>query len=442
MAEIFSGIASVSLWLVILILALAYVVIVGGLRAFLRPALVGNLDPLNITLLLFTGPAIIGLILTPFLIDSASQSYFLILLFMSVLFLIIRFAGKPRKVDLSDRMDVDFQVTLLFFTMLIIIANVTVNMIIPGKIPLLTEGGSASRFDATENSRLLTWLSLGTGPVAGLIFAVTQNIRVRKFALIAVVLIVGQSLLFASKGSILTIVFILLNSSFIARARNDRERYRKLRRALISSIVIVTLIVPFYLSFILASGGMGVVGGLTVRFLGGFDQLIYASQSDLLRPAGIDSLMKVDIFDYQLMPFVKAVFSTKYDYSSVGQYVVEAATGTYIEGPFTLPNSNLILETILTSGKYLGFVFFILELSGFYWCRRVVLRRPITPFSLVLVQAVILTPVGLFYSGQEWVTETILLFFIVVAALFLSKLWRSILWLLRMQPVPDIVRSR
>lgn len=415
-------------------MALVYLVIVGGLRAFLRPALVGNLDPLNITFLLFTGPAIIGLLLTPFLIDSASQSYFLILLFMCVWFLIIRVAGKPKKIGLSDKMDADFQVTLLFFTMLIIIANVIVNMIIPGKIPLLTEGGSASRFDSTQNSRLLTWLSMGTAPIAGLIYAVTQNTRVRRFALIAVILAIGEGLLFASKGSILTIVFILLNSLFIAGVRNDRERYRKLRRALISSIVIVALIVPFYLSFILARGGTAAVVELTVRFLGGFDQLIYASQFDLLRPAGFDSLMKVNIFDYQLMPFVKALSSIKYEYSSVGQYVIEAATGTYIEGPFTLPNSNLILEAILTSGKYLGFVFFILELSGFYWCRRVVLRRSITPLSLVLVQAVVLAPTGLFYSGQEWVTETILMFFTVIAAIVLSKLWKVILWALRMGP--------
>jgi hypothetical protein len=440
MTEVFSRIVGAPIWLVFIVVLSLYLIIVGALRVFLRPAMVGNLDPLNIIIFTSLCPAIVGLALTPYLVNSATQSYFLILMFMGFWILVIRVAGKPRKIDLSDRMGVDFQATLLFLTVLIIIANVTVNMIIPGKIPLLTEGGGLnSRFEATQNSRLLSWLSLGTTPMAGLLYAVTENSRIRKFAIIAMFFQIGANLLFASKGAIVAIVFVLLNALFIARVRNDQERYRKIRRGLIGSVMAVALLAPFYFYLIGVGSGSDAVVALVVRVLGGFDQLIFASQFDLLRHAGSDSLMKVNLFEYQLMPFFKGLLSTQFDYSSIGQYVLASVTGRYIDGPSTFPNSNLILETILTSGKYLGMVFFLMELSCFYWCRRFALRRSITPFSLVIVQSVVLAPTGLFYSGQEWVTETILVFFTVVAALALSKSWEFILFVLRMRAAPAMV---
>jgi len=351
---------------------------------------------------------------------------------MCLWLLVIRIAGKPAKIDLTDKMGTDFQVILLFLTILIVIANVTINMIIPGKIPLLTEGGGLySRFDATQNSRLLSWLSLGTAPMAGLLYAVTENPKVRKFAVIAVSVQVAENLLFANKGAIFAIVFILLNSLFIASTRNDRKRFNKIGRALIGSVLIVVLLVPFYFSFIGFGSGSTAMAGLVVRVLGGFDQLIYASQFDLLQHAGVDSLMKINLFEYQFMPFFKALLSVQFDYSTIGQYVIEAATGQYIDGPFTFPNSNLILETVFTSGKYLGMTLFLLELSGFYWLRRAALKGPITPLSLAFVQTVVLAPASLFYSGQEWVTRTIFVFFTVIAAAILSKLWRPFCEILR-----------
>jgi hypothetical protein len=438
MDEIFSRIASVPLWLAILMMALLYILIVGGIRTFLRPAMVGNLDPLNIKILIFIGPAILGLVVSPFLIGSISESYYLILIFVALWILVVRVSGKPKKIDLRDEMGANFQATLLLFATLIIIANVTVNMIIPGKIPLLTEGGGfASRFDATQNSRLLTWLTLATAQMPGLIYAVTQNLRIQKFAIFAVALQVIASLLFASKSGILTIVFIFLNSLFIASARNEYERYKKIRRMLIVCVVFVALLVPTYFSIIGFGGESGTGGLLAVRFLSGFDQLIFASQFDLLRHAGLDPLLKTNLIEYQLMPFFKALLSSHYEYNSVGEYVIEYVTGIRVDSPGTYPNSNLILETVFTAGKYLGAVFFLLELGAFYWCRRVALRRPITPVSLVLVQAFIMSPTDFFTSGQDWVTETILALFTVIVALALSQLFSSICRILQ----NDFVRA-
>src|ERR1700691_210909 len=141
MDEVFSAIAGVPVWSIILAGACLYLGIVGGLRLFLRPALAGNLDPLNIRILIFTGPAVVGLLLLPFLTHSTSESYYLILLFIAAWFVVIRVVGKPLTIDLRDRMGSTFQTILLLLTVIIILAHVTVNMAIPGKIPLLMEGG-------------------------------------------------------------------------------------------------------------------------------------------------------------------------------------------------------------------------------------------------------------------------------------------------------------
>jgi hypothetical protein len=434
MAELFSSLTDQPTWLIAAMLVLLYFVVVGCVWVFLRPAIVNYLDPLNIRLLLFIGPALIGFIVAPYWTGSFSGSYFLILLFIGLWFLTMRASGRPTKIDLKDRMSVGFQYALLSLVALIIVSNVVVNMLIPGKIPLLTEGGMLSRFDATDNSRILTWLAFGVAPMAGMMFAVTESTRVRKLALCAMILQIAEDLLFASKAGILTIVFVLINAMFIAKARGEVNRYKSIRCALIWSSAIVALVVPFYLSFIMASGSLPVLASLVVRFLGGFDQLIFTAQFDLLRHNGFPPVLKSNIAEYQLMPFFKGLFSTKYEYSSVGQYVVAAATGQYIEGPYTFPNSNLILETVFTSGKYIGSMLFVLELACFYRCRVAVLRRPITPLSLVLVLTTVLEPTGLFSSGQEWATETLLIVFIVIAAMALAKLCQTLLGIMRHLP--------
>ena len=170
---------------------------------------------------------------------------------------------------------------------------------------------------------------------------------------------------------------------------------------------------------------------MAIRLLTGFDQLIYASELDILQNHGFQPLLKTNIIEYQLMSYFKTLSSAKYDYDNVGQYILEDVTGVKIEGPSTFPNSNLILETIFTSGTYLGALIFVAELGLFYWCRRVALEKPITPYSLVLVQSMVLNPFGLFLSGQDWLTQMILIYGLVIIALVLSNLWILSVRLLR-----------
>lgn len=419
-----------SIWLIFSVIAAVGIILISALRLFLRPAIGGALDPLNIQLLIFIGPALIGFVLLPFVTGAFSSSYYTILLFLMVWLIVIRCAGAVRKIDLSDSMPADFQLTILWMAIAIVILNAILNMIIPGKIPLFTEGGVYTRFDATTNNRLLSWMNLGTAPMPGIIFAITQRARVRRFALIALGIGIVESLLSASKGAILAIVLVLLNAMFVAAKRNQVTHYRKLRRYMIMAAICVACLTPVYLIAI----GFGKDGGAAValgtRFLAGFDQLMFTSQLDLLRSVNLGSALHVNLLEYQLMPFLKALFGSHYEYSSVGQYVVSAMTGNYVGAAATLPNSNLILEALFTSGTSLGLLMFSLELFVFYRLRRFAMSRPVTPLMLLLVCNIVINPFGLFLSGQEWITTTSVVLATILTAYGLTALWRVVARLL------------
>jgi hypothetical protein len=258
----------------------------------------------------------------------------------------------------------------------------------------------------------------------GIIFAITQSARVRKFAAIALAIGIIENLLFASKGAIIGIVLVLLNAMFVAGRRRESSRYVKLRRYIVIAGICVACLTPLYLIAI----GFGQSGGATIalasRFLTGFDQLMFTSQFDLLRGADLGSLLHTNVFEYQFMPFFKAVFSTTYEYSSVGQFVMSTMTGNYIGPAATLPNSNLILEVIFTSGPNVGLLVFCIETFAFYRLRRFAMARPVTPLTLVLVCNFVMNPFGLFLSGQEWITSTVVIFATILAACALAVLWR------------------
>ncbi len=430
MTDFISALTDMPGWEIIVLIGLSYAGVLAGLRRMLRPALVNPFDPLNIEIVTHIAPGLVGLLMAAVLMHSYTQSFFLILLFVGYWVSIIRAIGKPGKIELVDQLGVGFPVALLSLVMLVTVLNVLVNMIIPGTVPLFSAGGAAARFDATNNSRVLTWLGFGTAPVVGAVFALTQSEAVRRFAKLAVSVQMVASLLFASKSAILLVVFVLFNALFVAKARNDGPRYQMLRLWLIRFSFVIATLMPVYFGAIGIGSGSSSAATVGFRFLESFDQLILASQFDLLHGQVFGSAMGINIIELQFLPFFKTLLSTTYHYSNVGQYVLDAALGLYVEGPYTFPNSNLILEAVLTSGKYLGFLVFTFEMACFYWIRFASLRKPITPLSLVLFSSTVLNPVGLFIDGQAWMNETVLMFLVVCAALFASRLWGAFEYLL------------
>jgi hypothetical protein len=403
----------------------AGLVAMAGLQLLLlRRAIVNMYDPLVVNVLLILAPYTTGYALFPAIQQMTTPSYWLILFFLVTLLIIASLFRAPRTAFTDIRLPAGYLRIILTVVVVVDVLMFCVN-VLGGDvgIPLFSEAGAAARFDATTNSRLLTWLSSGTNGTPVLIYAISDNRSVRRFALGAFLLENLIALLFASKGAIIQPVLFLLTCMFVARARGDDilfERYKSVLRY--GGIVIVALI-PAYLLFALRGTSLSDLPLiLGVRIFGGFDQLLPAALNNMAQDPSVQRDLHLNLLQYQLMPFFKAAFGLNPTYSGVGQYVIAYVTGQTIEGPFTYPNSNLILETIFTSGNGLGYVLFVSELLVFYFVRWQTLSRPVTPASLLAIKATIFNPLGVFLSGQEYFTT------LIISALFLGGSY--VLWIL------------
>ena len=411
MHEILDILIKTPTWLLMIILGSVYVSITLAIIYLLRNSFINNFDPLRIQIILFIGPYLTGYLIVPFYTGVITASFVIISFFLMIWLVVIKMIGRPQKVNLRDVMRPEFQVLILTVAAVCMLAHIIVNMIIPGKIPLFSEGGVHTRFEATESSRHLTWLLFGSINIGGLMYAITENIKIRKYAVFVLLIQILFSILFASKGALISILFVILFGIFVAKARGDKRRSKKLKRLLAGLFFIILFIMPMYLSIIglhEEDVDYPILIQLTNRMFGGFDQLIPAASLDLASQPEPSSLLGSNIIEYQFMPFMKAIFGKEFPYFSIGQYVLQASTGNLIEKAYTFPNSNLILEAIFTSGFILGLYIFLIEIVLFYFLRYVALKMPISPIGFFLLGAFVLTPMGLFLSGQDWCTTNVL----------------------------------
>jgi hypothetical protein len=406
---------------------LAAIGLVVLLRVLLRRAIVNHYDPLAIQIMLFLAPYTAGYILFPVQQQALTPTYWLILFFLATLVVVIWLFRVPRKAFTDVRLPPGFLQLVLMIVVGIDVANVGVNMLATGLVPLLSDAGSAGRFDATTNSRLLTWLYLGNLGTPGLIYALCSQGGIRRLALFAYGVELLTALLFASKAAVIQPLLLLLSCMFVASARGDNVSLRRYSRLLLLGGAALIVLLPAYLLAALrdtSASSLPLILGM--RLFGGFDQLIPAALNDMMTDPSVPGDMSLNLLEYQLLPFFKLILGLTPTYSSIGQYVVAYWTGTIIDGPFTFPNSNLILETAFTSGNALGYLLYVLQLTIFYFARRMVLRRPITPVNLIIVKAVVFSPLGLFLSGQE--------FFVSISVCGVTFAIAYVLWSLRTKP--------
>ena len=394
------------------------------LLLFLRRAIVNKYDPMVVQILMYIAPYTTGYVLFPALQGSLTPSYWLILLFLATFLVIIRLFPVSRTAFTEVRLPPGYLRILLVVVIVIEVLSFCINVLgSEGGIPLFSEAGSAGRFDATTNSRLLIWLMSGTSGTSMLIYALCEHRGVRRLALAAFVLESVFGLLFASKGAILQPVFLLLACMFVARARGDEVRLRRYMSVLRYSAVVLVALVPAYLLLALRGASLSDLPLLLgIRIFGGFDQLLPAALNNMAQDPSVQRDLHLNLLQYQFLPFFKVASDITPIYSSIGQYVIAYVTGEAIEGAFTYPNSNLILETMFTSGNGLGYVFFVFELLVFYFFRRRALARPVTPGSLFAIKVTVFAPMSMFLSGQEFFTT------LIISALFFAGSYG--LWLL------------
>lgn len=382
---------------------IATIFVIGFLWLFVRRAIANLYDPLLWKGLLLFSTYLAGVLVVPHMAGDVTVSYWVILFFIFVFLVIVRLFPVVNSGEMRLGICEGFVRLLVVTSILVCVLNVVVNMVLPGAVPLFSESAGAGRFDATTNSRLLYWMANSIVGVSVVVYAISTDKVTRRLSLFAFFVEFLASVLFASKGALLQVTYLLLFCAFVAKQRNDRPNLQKYKRLLVASFVFALIVGPAYLVAVtLSASGGELLTKLGVRIFGGFDQLIPAISSDMASGFWPDREFGLGIFEYQLLPYMKVVLGVEPHYSSVGQYVVEAWTGRFIEGPYTMPNSNLILESIFTSGVGFGFFIYVAQLVWFYFLRQYAMRGSVTVLRLMLIKTIVYSPMSLFYSGQEF----------------------------------------
>ncbi|MDW6002161.1 hypothetical protein [Vibrio mangrovi] len=398
------------------------------LLVIIKRTVVNIYDPTFWFAIIFIIPGLFGFFASIF-VFGWSFSFAIISIFIGVFFVIINFFP-IRNVDLRDHVPKDFQIFLLLFGLIVLLLHIYINMIVPGKIPILMTNGVDARFESTENSRLLTWLMFTVSSIPTVIFSISQYRNVRRFALFCFVVDLFGKILFATKGVILSPIILELTVLFISHARGDYSRFKKHKRNIFIVIFIMFSVLPIYLLMIgffsFDRGGINILLiKLVVRFFYGFDQLIPAGYMDMINysDSALSGIFNSNLIEYQFLPYFK-VIGFEPNYSSVGQFVVYQVYGELVQHAYTFPNSNLILESLFTSGIILGIHFFVIEMSLFYLVRKIYLNKPITALNIPIFLYVIYTPYSLFMSGQSWASQCLLF---VLVNIFLYCSYRFLL---------------
>ncbi|CAG8998562.1 MAG: hypothetical protein CENE_00513 [Candidatus Celerinatantimonas neptuna] len=378
-------------------------------------------DPLYYYFFIFLIPAFVGFFSFGLLFDT--MSFWVISSFIAVLFIIIT-CFRPGTVNLEDNLPKHFQIILLFLCLIVLLANFYINVYLPGKIPILMKDSVDIRFSASQNSRVLYWLSLSINSIPAIIFAISRYRYVRRFSLFVFFIYFLLSLLMASKGAILSCVFLEVLVLFISKSRKDYVRFRFHKKILLILICLTIGAIPFYLYTIgVASGASSgvekiILFKLFYRFFYAFDQLIPAFKLNLIKEHYLPiSQIGLNIVQYQFLSIYKLIsgFSPKFD--SIGAFIIYKLYGSLYGNAHAYPNSNLIMECLLTSGVVLGGIFYFLELSIIFYIRKYTISKTVNIIRLFLFIVSVYSPYGIFLSGLEFINRMIFLI------MFISFCW-------------------
>lgn len=391
-----------------LMLTVLYIFSVISILYFFKRSIINIYDPVVPTLIILVIPAMVGYFISMY--ENITISSWIILIYLATF--IILFKSFPlRLIKTNNFIPKHFQLIVLLTCIFVLVLNIIFNMLIPNDIPLLSPLGNAGRFSSTEHNRILVWLKASLSGTSIFLFAYSDYKIIRKIAMIGIILNFITAILFASKGAILIPIYVCLAVLCFSKIKGEQSRIRKYKKILFVFLGFVGIIIPIYFGIIGVSNNSDKIFRLLAyRLFGGFDQLIPASQLDLASQwfSG-DKAIDTNIVTYQLLPFAKLFFHISPKFSSIGQYIVFKNTGTYIDHAFTFPNSNLILETILTSGVIIGYYIYLVELVFVFYLRKIVLeKKNIAPFSMTFYIGIIMAPFGLFISGQDWINQMVI----------------------------------
>lgn len=317
---------------------------------------------------------------------------------------------KAQYLKLADSAQIKFCIVVVA----VIALDFAVNTLL-SPIPLLSGGGTDTRYLLNQNSRMLAWASSSVTGIPILLAVLSDNRLVKRLSYSAVMIEVVEGILSASKSSLFAFIFLFANYSFLLALRGGKPS-RRLRLAITGFAIVTALVLPFYLVAVkVGTDPFDALSLFLVRLVGGFDQLIYWVLSG--DPPVSHHL---SLTQFYFLPVLKALFHVQPRYNTAIDYLYIEILGFADTKEGMFPNSNLVLEAVFTNGVIAGA--FIIAIIGFivFATRRYLLRQHgLRVRHLILFQLFVMNPFGWLLDGQRFVVSlySACLFYILFIAL-------------------------
>ena len=305
----------------------------------------------------------------------------------------------------------------LFFY--IIISLMATNLIVNyyfGVIPLF-EGTQSRSEQSTTLIPTLVLLApqLGTVGISMLAFVRKKDILI--LGKTCAFLFALTTILSGSKSAIIQLLIILLFYWYLRRYRRlpeDEQPYVRFSRWKLSLILTATLtLAPIYFVIVVSKDfGDALLDTFLYRLFAGFDIVFF------IVTRGIDISMTSGVYawDFYFFPFLK-LFGQTPSFQSAGQYISAEVFGYTNSFQSLNPNSNLVVEWIMSLGNIAGIVVALLCILFVFHIRMKLLQRTqIRIFDMFLMPQFILAPFGILLDGSLFMLtllETMALYFIV-----------------------------
>jgi hypothetical protein len=327
--------------------------------------------------------------------------------------------------------------------MIVIIAN----DIISGNIPILRENGLDTRFEGTDN-RYIFMLFFSISGIPLIFFSLSEIRLVKKISFSTILLVIAKNVFLASKSAIFFIPILLINYHFLLNFKvqnislknnensNEAKGYkisrlvayintRKNKVAIaIGFLFSVSLtILPIYVSTI-SSSSKNAFFIIFARLFAGYDNFIFVSESNIpMREIMLDYGMP--IWTLYFLPIFKVLFNFKPQFNSISEFIVYKTFGIDQELLKTrpIPNSNIILESVLTSGIFFGTLLIIVFALTSFLTRKCLLEK--SEFLLVdviLFNFFVMSPLGWFTEGSIYFNYIICSLSIYLPFIFLINI--------------------
>ena len=434
------------------------------LRHLFRKSILLWSDPLNIALF-FGSFSLVGFLVLPFVLNVGS-SYWIILILVSIYFFAaskpkISVSKKEKRLNITPKIQILFSLTLLFLMIMIVM-----NDLRTGNIPILRENGLDTRFEGTDN-RYLFMLFFSISGMPLIFFSLSEVKLVKDISFWTIVLVTMKNILMSSKSAIFFAPFLMLNYHFLLSFKiknvsiessaeidnhivSKKKGKEKTNHNRLSSLILyvkskknkvvlmigvlfsVSLaVLPIYINMI-SSSSKNAFYIIFARLFTGYDSFIFVSESDIpMRAHMLDYGMPIWMVYFQ--PLFKFLFNFKPQFNSVPELIMYKVFGVDQELLKTspIPNSNIILESVWTSGIFFGTLFIITFALISFSARKMLLEKSnFLLIDVIFFSFFVMEPLGWFTTGSIYFSQivcslTIYLPFTLLLNLASSKLLKD-----------------